>query len=33
LQEETRKIILSLDKVRKVTANGKEILKDIGLGM
>lgn len=31
--QETRKIILSLQKIRKVTPNGKEILKNINLGM
>ena len=30
---ETRKIILSLGKVRKVTPNGKELIKNINLGM
>ena len=32
-QTETRKIILSLGKVRKVTPNGKELIKNINLGM
>ena len=32
-QTETRKIILSLSKVRKVTPNGKELIKNINLGM
>jgi len=32
-KEETRKIILSLEKIRKVTPTGKEILKNINLGM
>ncbi|KAG1680356.1 hypothetical protein FOA52_015446 [Chlamydomonas sp. UWO 241] len=32
-KEETRKIILSLDKIRKTTPTGKEILKNINLGM
>ena len=32
-KEETRKIILSLEKIRKVTPSGKEILKNINLGM
>mmetsp|Transcript_38442 Transcript_38442/g.114036 ORF Transcript_38442/g.114036 Transcript_38442/m.114036 type:complete len:670 (-) Transcript_38442:645-2654(-) len=32
-KEETRKIILSLDKIRKVAPNGKELLKNINLGM
>ena len=31
--QETRKIILSLEKIRKVTPAGKEILKNVGLGM
>jgi hypothetical protein len=31
--QETRKIILSLEKIRKVTPTGKEILKNINLGM
>uniref|UniRef100_A0A7S0RSR6 ABC transporter domain-containing protein n=1 Tax=Chlamydomonas leiostraca TaxID=1034604 RepID=A0A7S0RSR6_9CHLO len=31
--QETRKIILSLDKIRKVTPQSKEILKNINLGM
>jgi hypothetical protein len=31
-QTETRKIILSLGKVRKVTPNGKELIKNINLG-
>lgn len=31
--QETRKIILSLDKIRKVTPTGKELLKNINLGM
>lgn len=31
--QETRKIILGLEKVRKVTPTGKEILKNINLGM
>jgi ATP-binding cassette ChvD family protein len=32
-QTETRKIILSLNKVRKVTPQGKELIKNINLGM
>jgi sulfate-transporting ATPase len=32
-QTETRKIILSLGKVRKVTPNGKELIRNINLGM
>ena len=32
-QTETRKIILSLNKVRKVTPKGKELIKNINLGM
>lgn len=32
-QQETRKIILGLDKISKRTSNGKEILKNINLGM
>ena len=32
-QTETRKIILSLSKVRKVTPTGKELIKNINLGM
>ena len=32
-QTETRKIILSLGKVRKLTPNGKELIKNINLGM
>ncbi len=32
-QTETRKIILSMSKVRKVTPNGKELIKNINLGM
>jgi len=32
-QTETRKIILSLSKVRKLTPNGKELIKNINLGM
>ena len=32
-QTETRKIILSMSKVRKVTSNGKELIKNINLGM
>jgi energy-dependent translational throttle protein EttA len=32
-QTETRKIILSLSKVRKVTPQGKELIKNINLGM
>lgn len=32
-KEETRKIILSLEKIRKVTPTGKEILKNINIGM
>jgi ATPase subunit of ABC transporter with duplicated ATPase domains len=32
-QTETRKIILSLAKVRKVTPNGKELIRNINLGM
>lgn len=31
--QETRKIILSLDRVSKVAPNGKQILKNVGLGM
>ena len=30
---ETRSIILSLDRVSKVAPNGKQILKNVGLGM
>ncbi|KAJ9508237.1 hypothetical protein QJQ45_011743 [Haematococcus lacustris] len=32
-KEETRKIILSLNNIKKVTPTGKEILKNINLGM
>mmetsp|Transcript_6359 Transcript_6359/g.17783 ORF Transcript_6359/g.17783 Transcript_6359/m.17783 type:complete len:652 (+) Transcript_6359:178-2133(+) len=32
-EQETRKIILSLDRVSKVAPNGKQILKNVGLGM
>jgi ABC-type multidrug transport system fused ATPase/permease subunit len=31
--QETRKIILSLEKIRKVSPSGKELLKNINLGM
>jgi len=31
--QETRKVILSLEKIRKVAPNGKELLKNINLGM
>ena len=31
--QETRKVILSLDKVSLVTPQGKELLKNINLGM
>jgi ABC-type polysaccharide/polyol phosphate transport system ATPase subunit len=31
--QETRKIILSLERIRKVAPNGKEVLKDVSLGM
>lgn len=30
--QETRKIILSLERIRKVAPNGKEVLKDVSLG-
>ncbi|KAG2434937.1 hypothetical protein HYH02_012134 [Chlamydomonas schloesseri] len=32
-KEETRKIILSMEKVRKLAPNGKELLKGVSLGM
>lgn len=31
--QETRRIILSLEKIRKVAPNGKEVLNNINLGM
>ena len=32
-KEETRKMILTLNHVSKTAPNGKQILKDVGLGM
>ena len=32
-EQETRTTILALDKVSKVAPNGKQVLKDVGLGM
>lgn len=32
-KEETRTTILQLDRVSKMAPNGKQVLKDIGLGM
>jgi len=31
--QETRKIILSLERIRKVAPNGKEVLNNVSLGM